>query len=106
MTKTRIDSSFVIRHLPPMRLLLFSLFLATSLLAAEQPAGLADLKISDPAPDFSLPGIDGQTHRLAEYKGAKLLMIAFISNHCPDSHASEQRIKQLVTELRGQSFQL
>src|SRR3954470_18483917 len=89
-----------------MRSLLLSLFVASSLFAAEQPAGLADLKIGDAAPDFSLPGIDDKTHQLAEYKGAKLLMIAFISNHCPDSHASEQRIKQLVTELRGQSFQL
>jgi peroxiredoxin len=89
-----------------MRLLLLSLFIASSLLAAEQPAGLADLKIGDSAPEFSLPGIDGKTHQLAEYKGAKLLMVAFISNHCPDSHASEQRIKQLVTDLRGQSFQL
>ena len=78
----------------------------TTLFAAEQPAGLADLKIGDAAPDFSLPGIDGKTHALAEYAGAKLLMVAFMSNHCPDSHAAEGRIKQLVTEMRGQSFQL
>ena len=57
-----------------------------------------DLKIGDPAPDFSLPGIDGKRHTLAEYNNARLLMIAFISNHCPDSHAAESRIKK----LRGQ----
>src|SRR5713101_3470446 len=36
-----------------------------------------DLKIGDSAPNFSLPGIDGKTHTLAEYKNARLLMIAF-----------------------------
>lgn len=89
-----------------MRSLLISLFAITSVLAAEQPAGLADLKIGEAAPDFSLPGIDGRTHQLSEYKGAKLFMVAFISNHCPDSHASEERIKKLVADLRGRSFQL
>lgn len=74
--------------------------------AAEQPPDLRDLKIGDAAPDFSLPGIDGKTHQLAEYQSAKLFMVAFISNHCPDSHAAEGRLKKLVEEMRGQSFQL
>src|SRR5437764_12059903 len=65
-----------------------------------------DLKIGDSAPDFSLPGIDGKTHTLAEYKNAKLLMIAFISNHCPDSHAAESRIKKLVSDMKSKSFAL
>jgi peroxiredoxin len=63
-----------------------------------------DLKIGDAAPDFALPGIDGKTHRLAEYKDAQLLMIAFISNHCPDSHAAEERMKKLVADMKGKSF--
>ncbi len=65
--------------------------------ADEHPPGAAamvlqELKIGDPAPAFSLPGIDGRTHALSDYKEAKILMIAFISNHCPDSHAAEKRI--------------
>src|SRR3954463_11243487 len=90
-----------------LRSLLFALLLAgAAAVIAAQPAGVADLKIGDTAPEFSLPGIDGRTHALAEYKSAKLLLVAFISNHCPDSHASEERIKKLVADLRGQSFQL
>lgn len=65
-----------------------------------------DLKIGDIAPNFSLPGLDGKTHSLADYQDAKLLMIAFISNHCPDSHAAEDRIKKLVTDMKGKSFAL
>ncbi|MBI3880154.1 MAG: redoxin domain-containing protein [Verrucomicrobia bacterium] len=70
------------------------------------PAGAHELNIGDAAPDFALPGIDGKTHRLADYKNAKLLMIAFISNHCPDSHAAEGRIKQLLADFRGKGLAL
>ena len=70
------------------------------------PEGIRDLKIGDAAPDFSLPGIDGRTHTLAEYKGAKVLMIAFLSNHCPDSHGAEGRIKQFVADMKGRGVTL
>ncbi|MBI5772447.1 MAG: redoxin domain-containing protein [Verrucomicrobia bacterium] len=70
------------------------------------PGGARELNIGDAAPDFALPGIDGRTHRLADYKDARLLMIAFISNHCPDSHAAEGRIKQLVADMKGRGFAL
>ena len=33
-------------------------------------------------------------------------MIAFLSNHCPDSHAAEGRIKQLVADMQGKGFTL
>jgi peroxiredoxin len=64
------------------------------------------LKIGDPAPDFALPGIDGRTHALAEYAEAKILMVAFISNHCPDSHAAEKRIMALLEQAKGKGFAL
>ena len=63
-----------------------------------------DLKIGDAAPDFSLPGIDGKTHTLAEYQEPKVLLVAFMSNHCPDSHAAEGRLLKLIADLKGQSF--
>lgn len=72
------------------------------------PEDAQELAIGSAAPDFKLPGIDGKTHTLADYKDAKLLMVAFISNHCPDSQASEERIKKLVADLKekGASFAL
>jgi len=66
----------------------------------------ATLNIGDSAPDFSLPGIDDKTHTLADYKDARVLMIAFISNHCPTSQAAEERIKQLVEANKDKGFQL
>lgn len=78
-----------------------SLFSASSL-----PEGVQELKIGDAAPDFSLPGIDGKTHALAEFKDSPLLVIAFMSNHCPDSHAAEGRIKKLVEDYKDKGLTL
>lgn len=35
------------------------------------------------APDFSLVNVDGRTVSLADLKGSKALLVAFICNHCP-----------------------
>ena len=69
-----------------------------------QVDGVQDLKIGDTAPDFSLPGIDGKSHSLADYRDAKILMIVFISNHCPDSHAAQGRILKLAAEMKNQGL--
>jgi len=33
-----------------------------------------DLKVGDKAPEFSLPGTDGRTHRLSDYKGRSVVL--------------------------------
>ncbi|HEX2100224.1 MAG TPA: redoxin domain-containing protein [Candidatus Synoicihabitans sp.] len=70
------------------------------------PAGFRTLAIGDSAPDFSLPGIDGRTYSLADFADADVLMVLFTSNHCPTSHAIEQRLQRLRNDLRDQSFTL
>jgi peroxiredoxin len=87
-----------------LRLSFALLALALVTVTARAEDNLHDLQIGDPAPDFSLPGIDGKTHTLAEYKDAKLLMVAFLSNHCPSSHAAEARIMKLVGETKGKGL--
>jgi len=72
--------------------------------AHAMPDGAQDLKIGDSAPDFSLSGIDGKTHTLADYKDAQILVIAFMSNHCPDSQAAEGRVKKFVGDMKGKSL--
>jgi len=84
-------------------LLAFCALLAL-VLTARAEEGLRDLKIGDPAPDFSLPGIDGQTHRLAEYRDGKMLMIFFTSNHCPTSHGVAARLKQFLADFRNRGL--
>jgi thiol-disulfide isomerase/thioredoxin len=69
---------------------------------AQDKAGervIATLAIGDAAPDFHLPGIDGRTHALADYRSAPVLMVAFISNHCPDSNATAPRLVAFAKEM-------
>jgi len=59
------------------------------------------LPIGSPAPDFALPGVDGQMHRLADYAADTVLVIVFTCNHCPIAQQYEQRIQQLYDDYRG-----
>lgn len=63
------------------------------------PDGSTRLTIGDAAPDFSLKGIDGKTYTLADFKDAPVLVVAFLSNHCPVSHAAETRIIPFAKEF-------
>ncbi len=58
------------------------------------------LAVGSAAPDFSLPGVDGKTHKLGDYKDP-LLAILFICNHCPTSQLYEDRMKKLVDDYKG-----
>ena len=40
------------------------------------PQDPVDLKIGDPAPAFALPGSDGKTYKLSDYKG-KVVVLAW-----------------------------
>lgn len=52
-------------------------------------------KIGDKVADFSLKGVDGKNHSLAEFKQAKGYIIVFTCNECPYAQMYEQRIIQL-----------
>src|SRR6202795_2706652 len=56
------------------------------------------LAVGSPAPDFSLPGVDGKIHRLADYAASPVLVVVFTCNHCPIAQMYEERIQQLETD--------
>jgi peroxiredoxin len=70
---------------------------------AEEPK---TLPIGAPAPDFSLPGVDGKTYSLSSFAQANLLVIVFTCNHCPTAQAYEDRIQKLADDYRNRSVAL
>ncbi len=70
------------------------------------PEGVKPLETGAAAPDFTLPGVDGKDHSLADYAGADVLAVLFTCNHCPSAQAAEQRVIQMVNDYKDKSFQL
>ena len=60
-----------------MKLLLLTLLAGLSLHAQAVAPPKTHLKVGDSAPDFKLRGSDGKTYTLAEFKGKKLVVLAF-----------------------------
>jgi len=54
-----------------------------------------------PAPDFSLPGVDGRTWSLQECRGPKGLLVMFICNHCPYVKAINHKLVRDTGDLRA-----
>ena len=68
------------------------------------PANFHRLALGEKAPDFSLPGTDGKTHTLADFAGSPILMVVFLSNHCPFSHAAETRLIPFAAEMKSRGL--
>ena len=56
----------------------------------------------DPAPAFELPGIDGETHSLADHVGLPVAVV-FSCCHCPYVIAWEDRLNALAREYDGRA---
>jgi len=52
-----------------------------------------------PAPDFSLPGVDGRTWTLDDCIGPRGLLVMFICNHCPYVQAINHKLVRDATDL-------
>ena len=59
------------------------------------------LQIGDKAPDFKLPATDGRTYSLADFAGAKVLVVFFTCNHCPYVQGSDEVTRATVERFRG-----
>src|SRR5437588_12446558 len=53
------------------------------------------------AQDFALRGVDGKTYSLADVRGPKGTLVAFICNHCPYVKAIIGRLVEEARALQG-----
>ena len=58
------------------------------------------LALGSAAPNFELPGVDGKTHKLADYDGSPVLVVVFTCNHCPIAQMYETRIAALAADYK------
>jgi peroxiredoxin len=79
--------------------LLLVLLMAVGVGSAEEVHPI--LALGSPAPDFALPGVDGQTHKLSDYASSPILVVVFTCNHCPIAQMYEQRIQQLANDYKN-----
>ena len=63
------------------------------------------LEIGSKAPDFKLPATDGRTYGLADFAGAKVLVVFFSCNHCPFVIGSDEVTRQTADKFKSRGVQ-
>ena len=59
------------------------------------------LQLGKKAPDFKVPATDGKTYTLADFAGAKALVVFFTCNHCPFVLGSDEVTRATADRFRG-----
>ncbi len=63
---------------------------------------MAQLSIGDAAPEFTLPGVDGMEHSLADYEGTPVAVV-FSCCHCPYVIAWDDRLNAIARDYKGRA---
>ncbi|WP_435064712.1 thioredoxin family protein [Halobaculum sp. EA56] len=58
----------------------------------------SDLARGDAAPGFELPGVDGDTHALADFADHDAVLLVFTCNHCPYAQAKFPLLNRIADE--------
>ena len=75
--------------------------------AQNPPTAADELVIGAAAPNFSgIVGTDDKPHGLADYKGAKLVVLVFTCNHCPVAQAYQDRLVALQKDYQPKGVQV
>lgn len=64
------------------------------------------LDVAAKAPDFTLKGVDGKMHSLADYADRKAVVVIVSCNHCPTVIQYEDRMIQIQKDYAGKGVQL
>jgi len=92
------------------RLLLFSFALVVTILwaavGAETWAYDPRPEVGHPAPDFSLPGLDGKAVRLAEFRGKKAVFINFWATWCAPCRLEMPTMEKAYQKYKGKGLEI
>jgi len=58
----------------------------------------SELEAGDPAPEFDLEGVDGETYSLERFTDDEALLVVFTCNHCPYAQAKFDLLNELAAE--------
>ncbi|ELY76386.1 alkyl hydroperoxide reductase/ Thiol specific antioxidant/ Mal allergen [Natrinema gari JCM 14663] len=58
----------------------------------------SELEAGDPAPEFELEGVDGETYSLDSFADDEALLLVFTCNHCPYAQAKFDLLNELAAE--------
>jgi peroxiredoxin Q/BCP len=64
------------------------------------------LNIGDEAPDFAVPDQDGIVHKLADYRGRKLVIYFYPKDDTPGCTAQACNLRDNYYDLRQQGFEI
>ncbi len=92
-----------------MKGVVLSMFVAAIGFAA-LPAAAADLKIGDPAPDFTLKASDGKTYKVSDFKGKQAVVLAWFpkafTSGCTIECKSLAEHGDLIKKYKAQYFMI
>ncbi len=63
------------------------------------------MQINQPVPDFELPDLDGNLHRLSQYRG-RIVIVNFWSCECPHSERTDRAILSMFVQWRDDAAML
>ena len=67
---------------------------------------MSPLALGSPAPPFDLPGVDGRSRALDDYREAPVLAVVWSCNHCPYVQGWEGRMKAIQGDYADRGFRL
>ena len=92
-----------------MKALVLSMFVAAIGFAA-LPGAAAELKVGDPAPDFTLKASDGKTYKVSDFKGKQAVVLAWFpkafTSGCTIECKSLAEHGDLIKKYKAQYFMI
>jgi len=62
--------------------------------------------VGDLAPTFALPGVDGRTYSVEDFREKEVLVVIFSCNHCPYVQAYEDRLIAVQRDYAARGVQV